>query len=89
MTYNVFSGTLNPTHSLTACTDQKKCTTTQNKQKTKKPGLVTSYDIRPGNREDLFLFWRFINLSFTYLQYLDTRLPHGAVCQKILSQPCN
>jgi len=34
-----------------------------------KPGLVASYDIRPGNRKDLFWFWRFINLS---LMYLDT-----------------
>ena len=29
------------------------------------PGLVASYDIRPGNGEDLFWFWRFINLSLT------------------------
>jgi len=32
-----------------------------------KPGLVTSYKIRPGNRESLFWFWHFINLSLTYL----------------------
>ena len=32
-----------------------------------KPGLVDSYDIQPGNREGLFWFWRFINLSLTYL----------------------
>jgi len=31
------------------------------------PGLVISYDIRPGNGEALFLFQRFINLSLTYL----------------------
>jgi len=31
------------------------------------PGLVTSYDIRPGNEEDLFLFQRLINLSLAYL----------------------
>jgi len=31
-----------------------------------KSGLVTSYDIRPGNGEDLFWFWRFKNFSFTY-----------------------
>ena len=37
-----------------------------------KPGLVTSYDIRPGNGEGLFWFRRFINLSLTYL----TRHPH-------------
>jgi len=34
---------------------------------TEQQGLVTSYDSRPGNGERLFLFWRFINLSFTYL----------------------
>jgi len=32
-----------------------------------KPDLVTSYDIRPGNGEGLFLCRRFINLSLTYL----------------------
>jgi len=39
-------------------TSQKKCTTTQNKHKKLKPGLVASYDIRPGNREGLFWFQR-------------------------------
>ena len=39
----------------------------QNKHKKLKPGLVTSYDIPSGNREGLFLFWHFINLSLTYL----------------------
>jgi len=28
-----------------------------------KPGLVASYDIRPGNREGLFWIWCFINVS--------------------------
>jgi len=28
--------------------------TTQNKRKKRKPGLVAFYDIRPGNRVDLF-----------------------------------
>jgi len=32
-----------------------------------KPGLVASYDIRPGNGEGLFWFRCFINLSLTYL----------------------
>jgi len=32
-----------------------------------KPGLVASYNIRLGNGEGLFLFWRFTNLSLTYL----------------------
>jgi len=48
-------------------TNQKKCITTQNKQKKLKPGLVASYDIWPGKGEGLFLFRRFINLSLTYL----------------------
>jgi len=48
-------------------TNQKKCTTTQNKHKELKSGLVTSYDIRHGKGKCLFLFWSFINLSFTYL----------------------
>jgi len=50
-------------------TNQKKCTTTQNKHKKLKPCLVPSYDILPGNGDGLFLFWHSINLShkFTYL----------------------
>jgi len=64
-------------------TTQKKCTTTHNKHKKLKPGLVDSYDILPGNREGLFWFWRFINLRLTYLlrhlpTYLQPRDPHGA-----------
>ena len=57
-----------------AFTNQNVCTTTQNKHKKLKPGLVASYDIRPANGEGLFLFRHFINLSLTYL---DT-YPHGA-----------
>jgi len=46
------------------------------------PGLVTSYNMRPGNEEGLFLFWCIINLSLTYLlRHLPTYLqpwdPHG------------
>jgi len=67
-----------------AFTDQKKCTTTQNKQL--KPGLVASYHIRHQNGEDLFLFWCFINLSLTYLTHLPTYLqpwdPQGAPAAK-------
>ena len=38
-----------------------------------KPGLVASYDIRPGNGEDLFWLQRFINVSLTYLpEHLPT-----------------
>jgi len=49
-----------------------------------KPGLVASYDIRPGNGEGLFWFWCFINLSLTYLlrqlaTYLRLWDPHGAI----------
>jgi len=41
-----------------------------------KPGLVASYDIRPGNGEGLFLCRCFINLSFTYLlRHLPTYNP--------------
>ena len=36
-------------------------------QKTK-PGLVASYDNRPGNRDGLFWFRCFINLSRTYME---------------------
>jgi len=37
-----------------ALMNQKKCTTTQNKHKKLKPGLVTFYNIRPGNKAGLF-----------------------------------
>jgi len=58
-----------------AFTDQKKCTTTENKHKKLKPGLVACCDIQPGNGEGLFLFRRFINLSLTYLlRHLPTYL---------------
>jgi len=43
-----------------AFTNQKKCTKTQNKHKKLKPGLVTCYDIWPGNGEGLFLFHLFL-----------------------------
>ena len=35
-------------------TNQNKCTTTQNKRKKLKPGLVAFYDTRPRNGADLF-----------------------------------
>jgi len=34
---------------------------------------LTSYDLPPENGDYLFWFWRFINLSLTYL---DTYLQH-------------
>jgi len=55
---------LNLTQQKHTFTNQKKCSTTQKI----KPGLVVSYDIRPGNGEGLFWFWHFINL----LTYFDT-----------------
>ena len=54
-------------------TNQKKCTTTQNKQKKLKPGSVAFCHIWPGNGERLFWFWHFVNLS--QVSYFDTR-PH-------------
>jgi len=40
----------------------------QHKRKKKlKPGLVASYNIKPGNEQNLFWFQCFINLSLTYL----------------------
>jgi len=67
---------------------------TQNTKNTKKhkinakklkPGLVTSYDIWPGNEDSLFLFRHFKNknMSLTYLftaspTYLQPQDPHGA-----------
>jgi len=60
---------LNLTQQKHTFTNQKKCTTTQNKHKKLKPSLDTSYDNWPGNGEGLFWFRRFINLS---LSYLDT-----------------
>jgi len=53
---------LNLTQQKHAFTNEKKCTTTQNKHKRLKPGLVVSYNIQPGNGEGLFLFCHFINL---------------------------
>ena len=57
----------NLTQQKPAITNQKKCTTTQNKHKKLKPGLVASYDIWPRNGEGRFLFLCFITLSLTYL----------------------
>ena len=59
------------------------CPITYGDHKKLKPGLVASYDIRPENGDGLFCFWRFINLSLTYLlrhlpTYLQSRDQHGA-----------
>jgi len=79
----VWNGKTKPNTTKARITNQTKCTTTQNKHKKIKPGLVASYDIRPGNGEGLFRFRRFINLSLIYLlRYLPAYLqpwdPHGA-----------
>ena len=58
---------LNLTQQKHTFTNQNKCTTTQNKHKKLKPGLVASDNIRSGKGDDLFWFWRFIILSLTYL----------------------
>ena len=63
---------LNITQRKDTFTNQKKCTTTQNKLKNLKPGLVASYDIWPGNGEGLFWFRCFMNLSLINFTYLDT-----------------
>jgi len=73
---------LNLTQQKHAFTNPKKCTTTKQNKKLR-PGLVAFYDIWPRNGEGLFLFWRFINLSLSYLlrhlpTYLQPRDPHGA-----------
>jgi len=50
----------------------------------KRSGLVTSYDIRPGNGEGLFRFRRFINFSLTYLDtYPLTYNPGSHMGQQI------
>jgi len=58
---------LNLTQQRHIFTNQKKCTTTQNKHKKTKARFIASYDIWPGNGEGLFWFRHFINLSLTYL----------------------
>jgi len=48
-------------------TNQKKCTTTQNKQKKRKSGLVTSDDIWPENRGNIL-----ISELYTFVPHLLT-----------------
>jgi len=57
---------MNLTQQMHTFTNHKKCTTTQNKHKKLKPGLVASYDIWHENGEGPFCFWHFTNLSLTY-----------------------
>jgi len=56
---------LNLTQQKHTFTNHKKCIT-QNEHKKLKPGLVASYDIRPGNRKGLFWYRRFVNYLLTY-----------------------
>jgi len=59
---------LNLTQQKHTFTNQKKCTTTQNTNtKARFSCLLPSYDIRPGNGESIFCFWRLINLSLYLL----------------------
>jgi len=75
---------LNLTQHKHACTNQKKCTTTQNKHRKLKPGLVAAYDIRPGNGDGIFWFQCFINLSLTYsLRHLPTYLQPRTQCKEV------
>jgi len=60
-----------------------------------KPGLVTSYNIRSGNGEGLFLFRRFINSPLSYLDTYPltyspgpTRAPSG-LNSKVRYEKCN
>ena len=63
-------------------TNQKKCTT-QNRHTYLKPSLVASCDTWPGNGEGLCWFWRFINLSLTYLlRHLPTHMGQGTSDRK-------
>jgi len=59
-----------------------KCTTTRNKHKKLKPGLVASYDIQPGNGEGLCWFRHFHKFVTYLLGHLPTYLqewdPHWA-----------
>jgi len=82
---------LNLTQQKHTFTNQKECTTTQNKLKKLKPGLVVFYDIRPENGEGLFWFRRFVNLSITYLlrhlsTYVQPQDPHRANGQSNLTK---
>jgi len=44
-----------------------------------KPGLVAFYNIRPGNREGLFWFLHYINLSLTYLDIYPLTYSPGPI----------
>jgi len=60
---------LNLTQQKHTFTNQKKCTTTQNKRKKLKQGLVASYDIQPGNGEGGPIP---VSALHKFVTYLDT-----------------
>jgi len=77
---------LNLTQQKHTFTNQKKCLTAQNKHKKLKPGLVTYYDIWPGNGQGLFWCQRFKNLSLIYLlRHLSTYYSRGTNLGRLLS----
>jgi len=78
--------TLNLTQQKHVFTNQNECTTTQNKPKNLKPGLVAFYDIQLGNREGLFWFWCFIHLSLTYLPIYSPGTHMGLHIEEACSQ---
>jgi len=64
---------LNLTQQKHTFTNQKKCITTQNKQKKLKPGLVACYYIQPGNGDGLF--WFLVSVFHKFVTYLLRHLP--------------
>ena len=70
---SLFVGQVAPRNSA-AFTNHNRRTTTQNKHKKIKLGLVASYNIRQGNGEGSFWFRHFIKLSLTSI-YLLRHLP--------------
>jgi len=59
-----------------------------NNTKRLKPDLVASHDIWPENREGLFWFWRFINLSLTHLLRYTYPLTIGAETHMVQTSQC-
>jgi len=52
-----------------------------------KPGLIASYDLRPGNGEGLFWFRRLINLSLTYLDTYPLTYSPGTHTGRAIQKP--
>jgi len=49
-----------------------------------KPGLVVSYDIQPGNRDGLFWFRHFVNLSLYFLRFTLTHTGPSHLWQELI-----